>query len=299
MLIQMRKRLSVIIPCFNHGAFLPEAIASVEKASREDIETIVVDDGSTDELTRRTVKTLRGGNIRVIEQENKGLATARNVAVRAAEGEYILPLDADNRIYPRYIDLGIDILDTDPSVGVVYGDANYIGIKSGLWHVGAFDFERLLRRNYIDACAVYRREVWVQNNGYDPSMPMQGHEDWDFWLGAVKRGWRFHYVPEILFDYRVAKESMITRAYGRDRENVEYILRKHADLFAQPWLDIGEERRSISRTIRHAGILLKKGFARKFRFGEVKASSPSAACLQISASARVRTSEPSTPVNPS
>ena len=92
-----------------------------------------------------------------------------------------------------------------PNIGVVYGDAEYIGMRTGRWHVGSFERDRLLRWNYIDACAVYRRSIWEQNRGYDGTMPVQGLEDWDFWLSTLAHGWKFAYVPEVLFEYRVAK----------------------------------------------------------------------------------------------
>src|SRR6185437_4806309 len=141
------------IPCFNHGEFLPEAVASVLAMKRDDVELIVVDDGSTDERTHKEMSVLIASGISVIRQENKGLSSARNAGIRASKGEYILPLDADNRLRPGCIDHGTRILGPDPQVGVVYGDAEYIGIRAGRWRVGPFNQNQLLERNYIDACA--------------------------------------------------------------------------------------------------------------------------------------------------
>ena len=203
-------RASVVIPCFNHGEFLAEAVASITSIKRDDIELIVVDDGSTDDRTCKEMDSLKAQGIEVVWQENKGLAAARNAGIRASQGEYILPLDADNRIRESYLEHGIRILDSNPQIGVVYGDAEFFGTRTGRWTVGPFQKERLLTWNYIDACAVLRRCVWEQNQGYDGTMPIQGLEDWDFWLGALEHGWEFAYVPEILFDYRIVKESMIT-----------------------------------------------------------------------------------------
>src|SRR5579863_3389457 len=128
-----RRRLSVVIPCFNHGEFLPEAVASVTPLRREDVELVVVDDGSTDGRTREEMDRLREKGINVIRQENMGLAAARNAGIRAAAAEYILPLDADNRLRPGYIEHGIRLLDGNPEVGVVYGDAEYMGERTGRW----------------------------------------------------------------------------------------------------------------------------------------------------------------------
>lgn len=244
-------KVSVVIPCFNHGEFLPEAVASVTNLSRNDIELIVVDDGSTDERTRQEMGKLAALGIKLIRQENNGLAQARNAGICASKGEYIIPLDADNRLRPAYIEHGVRILDANPQVGIVYGDAECFGTRTGRWHVGAFDQDRLLSWNYIDACAIYRRSVWEQNDGYDRTMPVQGVEDWDFWLSALERGWQFAYVPEVLFDYRVANESMLTRTFAYEAEIEEFIAKKHGLLYRRAWLPYLRERFSVKLAFRH------------------------------------------------
>jgi glycosyltransferase involved in cell wall biosynthesis len=256
-------KLSVVIPCFNHGGFLAEAAASVTSVKRSDIELIVVDDGSTDERTLEEVDALIAQGIRVVRQQNKGLAGARNAGILASNGEYILPLDADNRLHPAYIEHGIRILDSNPQVGVVYGDAQYIGIYEGRWRVGPFDRNRLLEANYIDACAAYRRSIWEQNRGYDGTMPVQGAEDWDFWLSTLEHGWQFAYVPEILFDYRVAEQSMLTRIRGFEQELEDFLATKHGILYRRAWLQTLQEGRSAKVTFHRLRSLLISRLKRK------------------------------------
>ena len=255
------KRLTVVIPCYNHGEYLAEAVESVRQVRRNDVELIVVDDGSTDDYTRKEMDRLSSEGVFVIRQKNGGLAAARNAGIRAAKGEYILPLDADNRIHPDYANEGIRILDTNPRVGVVYADANYFGTRSGRWRVGPFDKYRLLTWNFIDACAVYRRTVWEQNQGYDGTMPVQGLEDWDFWLGTMAHSWLFFYVPRILFDYRVGKESMITQTYSRKAEITRFITAKHSQLYVQAFLALNPT--SLTDTLHHAKKLLQSKIAEK------------------------------------
>ncbi|HWH60888.1 MAG TPA: glycosyltransferase [Terriglobales bacterium] len=256
-------KVSVVIPCFNHGEFLPEAVASVTSIGRDDVELIVVDDGSTDGRTRVEMDNLAGDEMNVIRQENKGLAAARNAAIAASTGEYILPLDADNRLRSAYVEHGIRILEANPQAGVVYGDAQYMGTRTGRWHVGPFDLNRMLDCNYIDACAIYRRAIWEQNGGYDSTMPVQGYEDWDFWLGALEHGWQFAYVPEILFDYRVAPESMITRTRGSEAQIAEFVGRKHGHLYREAWSRLARERQSATKTSRRLRKLLRARLRQK------------------------------------
>jgi glycosyltransferase involved in cell wall biosynthesis len=250
-------KVSVVIPCFNQGEFLPEAIRSATAFERNDIESIIVDDGSTDERTRQEMDTLLAKGITVIRQGNKGLAAARNAGIAISRGEYILPLDADNRLRSGYIEHGIRILDAHPRVGVVYGDAEYIGLRTGRWRVGSFERDRLLLWNYIDACAMFRRCIWEQNGGYDGTMPVQGYEDWDFWLGALEHGWEFAYVREVVFDYRVAEQSMITRTRKFESQIEAFIARKHGLLFRRRWQQQRRDHESLGGICRDIGRLLK------------------------------------------
>jgi glycosyltransferase involved in cell wall biosynthesis len=250
-------KISVVVPCFNHGEFLPEAVASVTAVGRKDIELIVIDDGSTDQRTREEVQRLEAQGIKAILQENKGLAGARNAAIREARGEYIFPLDADDRMRADWIDAAIQVLDSQPKVGVVYGDAQCFGTRTARWRVGPFDPDQLLVWNYIHASALYRRSIWEQNRGYDGTMPVQGLEDWDFWLGALERGWGFVYIPQIFFDYRQAAESMITRARGFEVETENFISQKHGCLFRKAWHRLLVERTSVKQTTRRLGHLLR------------------------------------------
>lgn len=246
-----RCKVSVVIPCYNHGEFLPEAVASVLQAKRHDTEIIVVDDGSTDDRTCKEMAALQSQGIHVIRQENKGLAAARNAAIAAAEAQYIFPLDADDRMRPGYIDQGIQILDTRPQTGVVYGDVEFFGTRTFRWSAGSFSPQRLLQQNYIACSALFRRVIWEQNGGYDGTMPVQGFEDWDFWLGAYEHGWQFAYVPEALFDYRQHHESMLTRGRKRLDEVAQFVARKHGGLYRQEWLQLAYEHNSGKATFRN------------------------------------------------
>jgi glycosyltransferase involved in cell wall biosynthesis len=272
--------VSVIIPCFNHGEFLPEAVASVAALKRGDVEIIVVDDGSTDERTREEIDALISRGIKVVRQENGGPGPARNAGILVSQGKYILPLDADNRLRSDYIEHGIRVLAGNPQVGVVYGDAECFGVRAGQWHMGAFDRDKLLQQNYIDACAIYRRTVWEQNSGYDSARIVQGFEDWDFWLGAMQHGWQFIYVPEILFDYRIAEESMITRAKPFEKQIEEFVAKKHGPLYRRAWLQLAGQRESLLQeinrqeslrwTFRNLVRLLKSRFKRKFQKSQMR-----------------------------
>jgi glycosyltransferase involved in cell wall biosynthesis len=206
----MLPAISIIIPCYNHGEYLREAINSIEQCNEKDLyEIIILNDGSTDKLTIDVLHKLTKEGYNVINQTNKGLGAARNNAIKEAVGKYILPLDSDNKIRPEYIYESIKILDEQPGIAMVYGDSEYFGEKTGRRNTGEFNLQKIMIGNYIDACAVYRKAVWDELGGYDEHMPVMGMEDYDFWLNMALNGYQFHYIPKILFDYRVLKNSML------------------------------------------------------------------------------------------
>ncbi|HEV7766870.1 MAG TPA: glycosyltransferase [Thermoanaerobaculia bacterium] len=228
-----KPRLSVIIPCYNDGDYLIDAVASVERNAPADTELIVVDDGSTQPRTQEVLAALREAGHRVIEQPHSGLSAARNFGIATSIGDYLLPLDADNRLLPGFTAEAIAALDADPAAGVVYGDRHEFGARSGDVVVPELDLPRMLWSNYIDACAVMRRSVWNDVGGFD--VAFTDWEDWDFWLGAAKRGWRFVHLPRLTFEYRIRPDSLQQRFLRRD--DYPSILRrlygKHRDVVSE------------------------------------------------------------------
>lgn len=223
--------LSIVVPCFDHGEFLLEAVASAERAAPAACELIVVDDGSRQPRTREVLAALGELGYRALAQPNAGLAVARNNGIAASRGRYLLPLDADNRLRPGYAAAAVRLLDQAPAIGVVYGDRHEFGQRSRTVNVPEFDLDRLLAANYIDACAVFRREVWSDCGGFDGAMP--AWEDWEFWISAAERGWGFHHVPGVGFDYRVRPHSLVTQcARAEVGEPLRhYMIDKHRELY--------------------------------------------------------------------
>jgi glycosyltransferase involved in cell wall biosynthesis len=233
--------VSIIIPCYNHGQFIQEALDSVQQNNSDDFyEIIIVNDGSSDEGTILKLNDLREKGYRVIDQDNKGLSAARNTGIEKANGKYILPLDSDNKIDPQYYRKALSIFESNQGIGVVYSDKQLFGENERSVEVGPFDLQKLLPGNYIDACAVFRKECWIQINGYDEKIPGGYYEDWEFWLSIAKNNWRFEYLNETLFSYRVSPVSLNTRALDPKsrEETIRYIIEKHADLYNQNYIKV-------------------------------------------------------------
>lgn len=252
-----RPKVSVVIPCFNHGEFLPETIATVHATKRDDVEIIVVDDGSTDERTRKETEAIATQGIAVIRKQNGGPASARNAGIAVARGEYIFPLDGDDHMRASCLDREIPILDGNPKIGVVYSDGEFFGTRSGRWDIGPFNPSELLHWNYIPCCALFRRAIWEQVGGYDEARILWGLEDWDFWLNIMRHGWDFFYLPEILYEYRVKNNSMITRTHGSEPKIAEFVANKHGQLYREAWLQALEEHDSLKATLASERKLLE------------------------------------------
>ena len=199
--------VSVIIPCFNHGQYINEAIDSVLNQTHRDFEIIVVDDGSTDPRTIQILNKINHPKIKVLHTNNQGLASARNNGIIAAQADIILPLDSDDKIEPGYIEKALRILNGDPSVGIVYCYTNFFEEKRGKWLLPEYSLKKMLFENLIFACAFFRRADWKTVKGYNPNMKY-GWEDWDFWLSIISLGRKVIRIPEALHRYRIRGQSM-------------------------------------------------------------------------------------------
>ncbi|MGH9363204.1 MAG: glycosyltransferase, partial [Thermoanaerobaculia bacterium] len=184
---------------------------------------------------------------RVVRQEHSGLAAARNAGAAAARGELLLPLDADDRLRPDFPLAARQLLARESDVGVVYCDYWEFGLRTGTVQAPEFDLPRLLRGNYVTACACLRRRVWEECGGWDEGLP--AWEDWDLWISAAGRGWRFHRLPAVGFDYRRRPGSMVT-ALVREEAGTplqERIVRKHTAIYLRHLPDLVRETQEAVR----------------------------------------------------
>ncbi|NLD23985.1 MAG: glycosyltransferase family 2 protein, partial [Bacteroidales bacterium] len=160
-------KVSVIIPVYNMELYLAETLESVLKSDYPNFEVIVMDDESTDKsLSIAEYYKKKDSRIRIFSQRNEGASSARNNAIKEAQGRYILPVDADNLISDNYISEAAKVLDENPSVKLVSSEAEYIGDKSGRWRFEKFSVNLLCRRNLVDNCSMYRKSDWEKVGGY-------------------------------------------------------------------------------------------------------------------------------------
>lgn len=224
-------KVSVIIPCYNQGQFLDEAIESVFAQTYRDFEVIVVNDGSTDPQTNLILGSYDKRPINIIHTSNQGLVHARNNGVRVSGGEYILPLDADDKLGNSYMEKAVEMLDANLGIGIVYCEAEFFGERTDKWNLPEYRFPDILLNNVIFCSAFYRKSDWREVNGYNPNM-IYGLEDYDFWLSLIEMGKGVYRIPETLFFYRQRPGSMIKTA-SPEQMTYSYVqlFKNHANLY--------------------------------------------------------------------
>jgi len=199
-------KVSVIIPCYNHGEFLLETLYSLQEQTFTDYEIIIVNDGSTDEATVTLLQNMKRPKTRIFNTVNNGVSAARNRGITEAVGQYILPLDADDLITPQFLEKTVSLLEQNPETGIVSCDAELFGMLSEVRQLPDFSLEHLLSENLLFATSVFRKSNWKSVGGYRTAMKF-GWEDWDFWIAMARSSIKVIHIPEPLFKYRISSES--------------------------------------------------------------------------------------------
>ena len=224
--------ISVIVPCYNQAQYLDECLQSVLDQTYTDWECIIVNDGSpdnTEDVAKKWVE--KDARFRYLFKENGGLSSARNAGIEIAKGEWILPLDADDKIGNQYLELAEKEFEKDYTV--IYCEAELFGNEIGKWHLPEFSLENLAKKNCIFCSAFYKKEDWKKVNGYDINM-IYGLEDYEFWISLLKNKNTVKKLPQTLFYYRVKENSMLTSLKSeRINKMFNYISKKHTDFFLE------------------------------------------------------------------
>ena len=230
------KKVSVIIPCYNQSKFVQEAIESVIKQTYSNIEIVCINDGSTDNSSQVIQKLVQKYRQIVFfdEKDNCGVIYARNTAINAATGEYILPLDADDTIEPEYIEEAVKVLDNSPDTGIVYSKARLFGTQNKEWKLPDYSKSNILYANCIFVSAMFRKSDFISIGGYKEYMK-DGYEDWDLWLSFIEKGFNVHRIDKILFNYRKYNDSNRTAKIDKPKmiDIYKNIIKNHIQLYLQ------------------------------------------------------------------
>ena len=244
--------VSVIVPCYNQAQFLDEAIDSVFAQTYSNIEIIVVNDASTDAESVEILSGYTREKTTVIHhKENKGLSEARNTGIQAAKGEYILPLDSDDRIAPTYIEKAIEVMMNNSNIGIVSGKVEFFGDQQGIRNTPDFSIGAMLVRNLLVCTSLFRRADWEKVKGYKSRMKY-GFEDYDFWLSILELGREVHVIPEVMFYYRKRKQIATKQSVASmDEERITYSLEQlvthHGEYYQTHLVSLLAESNQLAR----------------------------------------------------
>lgn len=202
--------LSAIIPTYNQARFLPESIGSVLAQSLEEVEAIVVNDGSNDDTAAVLAEYQDHPKVRVIHQDNRGTAAARNIAIAAAQGRYIAMLDGDDRWDPRKAEKQVGFMEAHPEIDLSYSwcrEVDVDGKPNGIFHCAgemrpSFDSFFLSNFTHTTSVVMFRRALVDELGGFKASLPIAS--DHEMWLRiAARRENNVACHGEVLTDYRI------------------------------------------------------------------------------------------------
>jgi glycosyltransferase involved in cell wall biosynthesis len=241
-------KVSVIVPCYNQSLFLWDSVQSIIDQTHNNWECIIVNDGSTDNSEETALELIkRDARIKYFKKENGGLSSARNYGIEQSSGNFILPLDADDKIHSTYLEKGIKYF-ADQKVKVVYCEAEYFGERQGKLDLPEFSRSNIAEWNMIFCTALFRRSDFDAAGGYNLNMNF-GWEDWNLWIAILKKGGDVIKIPEVLFYYRIKEQSMLTSLQGsRKQKMFMQLYLNHQDFFDKYYdepTDIFDNHRSL------------------------------------------------------
>jgi glycosyltransferase involved in cell wall biosynthesis len=207
--VKIAPRVSIIIPAYNVTQYISEALDSVFAQTFTDYEIVVINDGSPD--TSELEQVLEPYQERIIyaKQENRGVSGARNTGIQITTAPFIAQLDPDDAWMPNYLEVQMGIIESDPTIDVLYPNAVIFGdtpeagkeLMSLSPSNGEVTFERLiLQECNVITCVTARRESFLRAGLFDESL--RSSEDFDLWLRIVKQGGRLAYHRQVLARYR-------------------------------------------------------------------------------------------------
>jgi glycosyltransferase involved in cell wall biosynthesis len=223
------ERVAVVIPCYKGGDTLRETLGSIDEP--EPIEVVVVDDGSPDDETQRVLAELETEGVRVVHQENAGLAPARMTGLHVTTARYVCALDDDDLLTPGSLSKLADALDANPAAAVAWGDQQDFGEDTTfIRHAHLLDPWLITYLNGIPVNALVRREALLDAGGWQTIG--SGYEDWNLWMAFAEHGFQGIHLPILACFYRVSSTRMFADAVAQHGTLRDALRERHRALFA-------------------------------------------------------------------
>lgn len=230
--LALKPLVTIVIPCYNHAQFVEETIQSVIDQDYDNIELIIIDDGSKDNSVEVIKGMIPACEKRFVRFEfrhrpNKGLSATLNESLLWCKGAYFFPLASDDIIYPTIIRKEVMLLESNPKYAMCHTHAESIFTQPDVAKYQTkhyeFEFHDLINKNQIYApTAMIKMEVLKELNGFDESLYM---EDWDLWLRLTHKGYKIAFINEVLAFYR-QHENNSYKNHDKMEEASDLILKK-------------------------------------------------------------------------
>lgn len=236
---------------------MDECLQSVLDQTYQDWECIIVNDGSPDNTEEIALQwTAKDVRFKYLIKENGGLSSARNAGIEIAIGQWILPLDCDDKIGELYLELAEK--EFDNGYTIIYCEAKKFGNSDELWDLPSFSLENIAFSNIIFCTAFFKKAEWQNVGGYDTCL-IYGLEDWDFWISILKENNKTVYkIPSICFYYRIKDESMITELENDKKKKMTRIISDKHKVFFYDYLgDFPTLAQQIKFLKRERDLLIK------------------------------------------
>ena len=228
-------RVSVVIPSYNCGKYLKDALDSVLSQTYKDYEIVLVNDGSTDNTKDILKEYVSNPKMRCVDNETKkGPAASRNIGIKLSRGDLIAFLDADDLFLKDKLIEQVKIFDSNKNVYFSYTNESYFekgiarDISSNRFHFSGDIFFYLKRSNFITVSTVMMKRSVLEKYRFDENPDIKGHEDWKFYLSLAFDGVKFYYIDKVLTKIRLRQGSVTTSEnMNKSRKEVGVIARRY------------------------------------------------------------------------
>ena len=230
----MKTKVTLVISNYNNGKYIADAVGSIFNQTYKEREIIIIDDTNGSDNVKDYLEYYFNKSYRIFlyETDDIGLSALRNFGISKSGGDYILFLDADDKIHPDFLTKTVEVLDNNPEISIAYTDTQHFGGADTCWVQPEYHFQSLLASNYICSCSLIRKSSFDAVGGFDEDN-FNYWEDYEFWIALGAKGFYGKHIPEKLFYYRIHLESGMqsqrnTRLSGLYRS---YIISKFPQLY--------------------------------------------------------------------
>lgn len=228
--------VSIVIPCYNNQDTIVETLDSIKNQDFTNFEIIIVNDGSKDTSEQIIIEYINTSSLKIdlINQENSGPSSARNNGAAKASGNYLLFIDADDKIAPTYISECLNVFKNKSNAIIVYSEIELFEAETGKWELLDFKLPDFLINNCIPICGMMETSKFKELGGFDLNISFT--EDWELWIRFVEKyGEGVYKIPKSLFFYRKRHhQNSLTDTKGHNEYGEKcrlYIYNKHYDFY--------------------------------------------------------------------